>query len=282
MAQLLRIRQRLKAVATIKKITSAMRLIARSSMTQLNSRFDNMNEYHKEITTLLSLVNPYSSSHVSRFLTQNSSKENKLYICLGAQKGLCGNFNNQLSYWLYKNKILLTNPAITLMAVGKGTAEFMRRKGYEVKHTFGFLGPQTIQAVTHEIIHHIKSSPVPYSQVIVVSNKSRNFFVHELHENMVVPLVESHSQSSNQAESFSFEQDSHLILEKLLENCSYNIIYMKLLGSLLAEQHARFIAMDNATRNADQFLDTMKRQYNKLRQAKITRELTELTSHFQN
>ena len=168
------------------------------------------------------------------------------------------------------------------MAVGKGTADFMKRKGYSVAHTFGLLAPQTVNDVTHEIIRYIKTSPVPYSEVVVISSKSRNFFSHELTENVVVPLVQQEQQKTEYAEEFVCEQEPYVILEKLLESYSYNIIYMKLLGSLLAEQNARFIAMDSATRNANQFLDTMKRQYNKLRQAKITKELTELTAHFQN
>jgi ATP synthase F1 gamma subunit len=282
MAQLLRLRQRLKAVTTIKKITSAMRLIARSCMTQLNARFENMHDYHGNIKNLLSIVASQNSFIKSRFLPKTVTHENKLYICVGAQKGLCGNFNNQLQYWFYKNKVLLSNPVITLMAVGKGTADFMKRKGYSVAHTFGLLTAQTMNEVTHEIIQHIKTSPVPYSEVILISSKSRNFFSHELTENRVVPLVEPINERTEQTEEFVCEQEPYIILEKLLENYSYNIIYMKLLGSLLAEQNARFIAMDNATRNANQFLDTMKRQYNKLRQAKITKELTELTAHFQN
>lgn len=141
MAQLLRIRQRLKAVVTIKKITSAMRLIARSCMNQLTTRFENMHDYHNNIKELLSIVTPQITFLKSRFLPKTSISENKLYICVGAQKGLCGNFNSQLQYWFYKNKLLLTNPVITLMAVGKGTADFMKRKGYTVTHTFGLLTP---------------------------------------------------------------------------------------------------------------------------------------------
>lgn len=281
MAQLLRIRQRLKAVATIKKITSAMRLIARSAMSQLAARVENMDNYHSKVKDLLSIVAPHASLVKSSFLPHRSIVENKLYIIVGAQKGLCGNFNNQLGYWLYKNNSLLTQSSVTLMAIGKSTTDFLARKGYPVKHTFGMLSAQTVHDVTYEIIRYIKSSSVPYSEVIVMSNKSKNFFSHELTETVVVPLV-SEYDTKEQSEDFIFDQEPYIILEKLIENYSYNIMYMKLLTSLLAEQNARFIAMDNATRNANQFLDTMKRQYNKMRQAKITKELTELTAHFQN
>lgn len=282
MSQLIRIRQRLKAVATIKKITSAMRLIARSAMTQLHSRVEKMDDYHQQIKELLTIVAPRAVHVHSYLLPQVSVPENKLYICVGAQKGLCGNFNSQFNYWLYKNKVLLTSPTITLMAVGKTTTDFMKRKGYSVTRTLGLLAPQTVVTLTHEIINTIKTAPQPYSHVVLVSSKSKNFFAHEFTEHLIVPLVEHEEKESAHTESFTFEQTPEVILEKLLESYSYNIIYMKLLSSLLAEQNARFIAMDGATRNANQFLDAMKREYNKLRQAKITKELTELTAHFQN
>ena len=59
-------------------------------------------------------------------------------------------------------------------------------------------------------------------------------------------------------------------------------VYEGLFDSLLGEQAARFIAMDGATRNANSLLESMKLEYNKLRQAKITKELTELTPNFQD
>lgn len=281
MSQLISIRQRLKAVATIKKITSAMRLIARSSLTQLQNKVNNIHEFHHEIKELLSLLLPYAPKVHSPFLPNEHLEERILYICVGAQKGLCGNFNSQLNYWFYKNQLLLTNPSIRFMAVGKSTSEFVKSKGYQVDHTFGFLSPQSLVAVTHEIVHYITSAKIPYTKVVLVGNRSKNFFSHELVEHLIVPLVTQQNEEVCYTESFTFEQSHEMILEKLLETYSYNIIYINLLAALIAEQNARFIAMDNATRNANQFLDALKRQYNKMRQAKITKELTELSAHFQ-
>lgn len=68
----------------------------------------------------------------------------------------------------------------------------------------------------------------------------------------------------------------NFVIEQLLHNTLYYILFQ----SLIAEQSSRFIAMDNSTRNASKLLDTMRLNYNKLRQSKITRELTDLAGSF--
>jgi F-type H+-transporting ATPase subunit gamma len=79
-----------------------------------------------------------------------------------------------------------------------------------------------------------------------------------------------------------WQHSPELILDKLADMYLQSLIHNSLFLSLLGEQAARFIAMDNATRNANNFIDSMQLQYNKMRQAKITRELTELSANFQN
>jgi F-type H+-transporting ATPase subunit gamma len=83
-------------------------------------------------------------------------------------------------------------------------------------------------------------------------------------------------------EQYTWEQNPSDILDDLALQYLTATMYRLLFQSLLAEQAARFISMDNATRNAKQLLEDTQLQYNKLRQAKITRELTELSASFQN
>lgn len=282
MSHLIALRQRLKAVGTIKKITSAMRLIACSVTGQLGNRAKALHEYQHALKELVSVI---SANHIpnnrASLVSARVSDEKVLYICVGAQKGLCGSFNNQLAYWFVKNKLLFTSSTVSFMAVGKMTADFIKKKGYVIDQSFDMITVQSLQLVANDIAHAIRHNHHAYHKVILVGAKSKNFFTHELIESQIYPLDLHQEKNASNKEVVIFEQNKEVLYEDLLARYTLNCIASHLLQSLLAEQNARFIAMDNATRNANKSLDMMKRQYNKLRQAKITKELTELTAHFQ-
>lgn len=283
MSQLIQLRQRLKAIETIKKITSAMRIISRSLHTRMNKQKKDALEYRERLRSLLeklsSCKKEWSPEH---FFPKRRKVQKNLYVIVGAQKGLCGNYNTEIQYWLNKHKQELTQSAITLMTIGKRTRDLVKEYGLEAAYQLEELKNSSLDSLTENILTHIMQTQKHYTKVFLISSVPESFFIHRLEILTLIPLSEKYSTEKGEQEDYLWHHSHELVLDKLATMYLRATIYNTLFLSLLGEQAARFIAMDNATRNANNFTDAMQLQYNKMRQAKITRELTELSASFQS
>jgi F-type H+-transporting ATPase subunit gamma len=107
----------------------------------------------------------------------------------------------------------------------------------------------------------------------------QNFFIQRPHIATLVPFTQE-KQLTTSSHDYLWEQEPQHILDTLVQQYIETQLQSLLFQSLLAEHAARFISMDSSTRNAENLLEVNKLQYNKLRQAKITKELTELIGSF--
>ncbi len=291
MSQLIHLRQRIKAVTTIKKITSAMRLISRSFHTRMYRDMKSLNEYTKHIHTLFYKL--YDTCELSQVSVPFLKKEEEtthsgkiLFILVGSQKGLCGNYNTTITHWIDKNKALLQERDVHVFTLSKKIDEYLKKNHIPVKKTFPELKLSTIDEITKQLFAIIKNNDVRYSQISIVANQPKTFFSHEYKTIQIIPFEKPAKESIDQTNNLELVDDyvwSHnpqLLFETLYVMLIKNTLYTTLFVSLLGEQSARFVAMDNATRNAQNFLNSMNIQFNKIRQAKITKELSELAGAF--
>ena len=139
----------------------------------------------------------------------------------------------------------------------------------------------TLPGIVDQIIDYILRPTSDYALVNIISNYVKTFFVQYPTETQLIPFTLPKTASVELREPYIWEQSPHETLTIITETLLRITLYDTLLESLVAEQAARFIAMDNSTRNASNLLDEMSLAYNKTRQAKITRELTDLVSSFQ-
>jgi len=281
MSQLVHMRQRLKAIETIKKITSAMRLISRSLHTRLNKQKAPFKTYQQTISNLfekLQQLQPHWQPEL--FFPRSDKYTKKLYIITGAQKGLCGSYNAELLYWFAKEHETLSQKTIDIIAIGKRTADDLARYNIKPLQCLEELKISSVEQLTQELLTFIKTAKPHYTQVILIGTVPESFFVNRLQKITLLPL--SKNNTENNPDSYLWQNEPDKVLEMLAHMYLYTTVYNLLFEALLGEQAARFIAMDGATRNANKFLDTMQLQYNKIRQAKITKELTELAANFQS
>ena len=133
-----------------------------------------------------------------------------------------------------------------------------------------------------ELLELLIAHRPPFSPVSVISNKLKTFFNQKAHETVLIPFetrdIMRAQNLPQQTEEYYWEQPPQELLDQLAYQTLQVQIQYLLFQSLLAEHAARFISMDNATRNAQSLLEDTQLLYNKLRQAKITKELTELVS----
>lgn len=282
MTQLIQMRQRIKAITTIKKVTHAMRLISMSTHSHLKSRERFLQTYSKTLEQLFLFVKSQTHSWTSPIINPPLLQPKKtLIILVGSQKGLCGNFNTALFklFDTYQSRHHEDN--VAYIGVGKKAIYFLQDKyKTSIIHDFAEFSITHITTTAHAITQHIMHEQ--YTEVLFINNVIKTFFIQKPQITYLIPFSQTEKTiAPTPTQEYCWEQDPFDILNVLLHQYIATQIYNILFQSLLAEQAARFISMDNSTRNAKKLLEITTFHYNKFRQTKITRELSELAGSFQ-
>ena len=286
MPRLIQLRQRIRTIETIKKITHAMRLISMSSHSHMRHAREPLNTYVTHLSKLLArILQEIPTWNHPLMQTDHTAQPRTLTIIVGSQKSLCGNFNTALAQHVRAYMDTAPKEQHDMMAIGKKMIDLLANNAglTQWTATYPTFTMRALTSVTRALSYHILNASPAYTNVKILSNYSHSFFMQRPRTNVVVPLSTAPSEKHTnnvQHESFEWDQSPTMILPKLLEQYLESQIHLILFESLLAEQAARFVSMDSSTRNANNMLGTMHIQYNKLRQAKITKELTELSSSF--
>lgn len=272
---LTQLKQRLKATQATQKTTNAMRLIAMASHSRLQAKKTALDRYRHEIERILATLVPEGKNSQPNQMPEQSPKHEELLIIVGSQKGLCGNFNTSLATY-FKNRKPATHREYDILVIGKQMKETLLYQEIGPALSYDRFGIHDITALTDELTSFV-FSPL-YDGVIIYTTHPKTFFLHT-HQRIAltrtmfqVPSLDEKHKPNDLIREQSYQETVHAIGLLALRARIESI----LIDSLLAESSSRFLSMDAATRNADDMVTTMQLNYNKLRQASITRELTDL------
>lgn len=231
----------------------------------------------RDLFDTLSAAHPLWKSPI---LQPNDSEYQKnLIILVSSQKGLCGSFNSAL-FALARKEIAAHTINTHYILVGKKAIDFGKELPQEsVIKTFAPFTKGTRTEISRGIAALITSATQPYTNVTIISNILKTFFQQKPTLSTLIPATKHTATTAKSASDYLWEQEADTILNYLSDLYIITGIENALFQSLFAEHAARFISMDTATRNAETILETTKLTYNKLRQTKITKELTELTGN---
>jgi F-type H+-transporting ATPase subunit gamma len=276
MANLMTMRHRIKAVQTIKKITHAMRLISMSTHARMKHLEAPVKAYQAHLNDMLTTALGMHSAYQHPLLQPSiPAYEHPLIIVISSQKGLCGSFNAGI-FQLCNLAPYLDKASI--ITVGKYATQFMQRShAAAIIGSYHAVGLHNFHNIALEIAHTILKSKKPFGSITLYSNSAKTFFVQKPTETVIVPAK---VKAADKEIDFYWEQQPEEVLAFLSEQYLRVQIQQALFQSLLAEHAARFVSMDSSTRNAQEILEAMQIAYNKARQTKITRELTELSAFF--
>lgn len=287
MSKLIQIRQRIKAIETIKKVTHAMRLISMSSHSRLRAKQEQLQRYRNEIHILFSKLQAFAPEWENKIINP-TNKQTTLFILVGSQKGLCGTFNANLFNKFPKYVAEDTSTDFTIIGVGKKAVDYLHTQyAAAITKTFDTFTTRTMISIALDLTETIMEQQIPYARVVMVSNEFSGFFKQKPRASILIPSHEATLEKTNTqtqappTEGYIWKHQAKRILDVLARQHIEAQIYSLLFESMLAEQAARFVSMDSSTRNAENLLETTKLSYNKLRQAIITKELTELSGNFQ-
>lgn len=272
MTQLIKLRQRIKLIGSIQKVTEAMRLVSMSVHSRLNSQIIYLKNYQTELNQLLAATHNLGQ-------TSSFDHHQRLIILVGSQKGLCGTFNKEVLDKFLKEAS--STESTKLIVIGKKLIDLIQPR-YQIQYSFPKFTPTSLKKMVEEIFKYITAPDQANMTVTCFSNQSRTFFTHNTKISPIRPLSKINPSKENYAtDPYTWEQPAVKLSQLLIENQIRFNLYCILLDSLIAEYAARFRAMDNAARNAGSLLEVAERQFAKARQAKITRELIELSAIFQ-
>lgn len=268
MSQLIALADRIKVITNIQKTAHAMQLISMSTLSRINAKKKALQTYTQQINeTMLELG--------TRPAIIAPEESRIAYLIIGSQKGFCGNFNSTLFNYV-KEVHKQATKQMHAIAIGPYAYDFCKKMDIELltdKITFSL---HTLSKKSEEIVALLQGLHREYDAVMVLSNYNASIFLQKPQKTSLT--IKKLTADVRINKEYTTEQPAHEIAEYLMQLYLKHEVTQLLLESLRAENAARALAMDSSTRNADNLLTDMKLVYNKLRQAKVTKELTELSS----
>ena len=285
------IKTQINSVGSTKKITSAMKMVAASKLRRSQEKAEEAGPYSSRLEEmLLSLASSsVSGEGVIKLLTGTGKDEQYLIVPVNADRGLCGGFNSSINKESLKliKSLENQNKKVQLLPVGKKSRDFFYRIMKERiiesfvdnnVSTFGYASALKISRKIQELFFEGS-----FDKCILVYNKFKSAISQEVTQQQLIPLdvlstKDKDAKGNVDNAIYTYEPDEETILKDLLPKNVSIQIFKVLLESDAGEQGARMAAMDNATRNAGEMIDSLTLKYNRTRQAFITKELIEIIS----
>ena len=281
------LKKRIKSVKSTQKITKAMKMVAAAKLRKAQESAEKGRPYSEKMQNIiLNLTKSIKDTQYAPKLLVGTG-EDKKYLCvvLTADRGLCGGFNSNICKLAKSNfkKILGEGKELKIITVGsKGLDQIKREYGNYVIKKFSFKDKKQIsfyeaEIIGQEIINLFNKNE--FDKCILFYNNFKNVITQIPQAQQIIPAEKEQSDDNvEKLVSYEFEPDEDEILEDLLPKNISTQVFKALLENAASEQGSRMTAMDNATRNAGDLVDKLTINYNRSRQASITKELIEIIS----
>ena len=280
------LKKRIKSVKSTQKITKAMKMVAAAKLKKAQENAEKGRPYSEKLhNIILNLTKSISDETNAPKLLIGSGKD-EVYLCLvmTADRGLCGGFNSNICK-LAKNhfkKIIKDGKKLKIITVGsKGHDQIKSEYNSYIIDKLNFKEKKQIsfkeaEVVGKKIIDLFNQEQ--FDKCFIFYNNFKNVITQIPKSEQIIPTDLSDKKNGNQTASYDFEPDEDEILEDLLPKNVSTQIFKAFLENAASEQGSRMTAMDNATRNAGDLVDKLTINYNRSRQASITKELIEIIS----
>lgn len=280
------IKTRIESVKQTQKITNAMYLIAstklRKAKEELVTTLPYFGELKSEIRRIFRSVENVESQYF--YPAQGELPANGKCACLvvTADKGLAGAYNQNVE----KETLELLNihPDTTLFVVGECGRQFFNSHNIEIEQSFLY----TAQNPTFQRAREISSILLEgyekgsWDRIYIVYTDMKNSLFTQAKWERLLPFHRDHFASTEAEKEittpFDFTPSVEAVLDSVMHSYISGYIYSALIDSFCSEQNARMTAMDSANQNAQKLLDGLSLQYNRIRQAAITQEITEISA----
>ena len=286
MASLDDLKKRIASVKSTQKITKAMKMVAAAKLRKAQESAEKGRPYSEKMNNvILNLSSGISDKENAPKLLSGTGND-KVHLCvvMTSDRGLCGGFNSNIikKAKSYFSKILSEGKELKIITVGsKGNDQLKRMYGDKIIENISFKESKNANYFDADKVGKIVIDKFENSEFDICTifyNQFKNVITQIPQAQQIIPLNSEDSDEKTSEESYEFEPDEDEILSNLLPKNISTQIFKAMLENSASEQGSRMSAMDNATRNAGEMVDKLTIQYNRSRQAAITKELIEIIS----
>ena len=279
MANLLDIRRRIRSVKNTEQITKAMKTVSAAKLRRAQERMFAARPYADQLRTILGNLSARAED-LRHPLLEVRPEKRILMVVVTADRGLCGAFNSNISK--AAQDCLKTNREknAELMAVGRKGRDYFRLRGATIAEEhigiFAKLDFEHARTIGERIVELYSAAET--DAVYLAFNEFKSVLQQRIVIERLLPLGSDELEVEASRVDYIYEQPSQEIFNRLLPQYVDVQVHRALLESAASEHGARMTAMDTASRNAGEMIDTLTLNMNRIRQAAITRELIEVVS----
>ncbi len=275
------IRKRISSVKNTQKITKAMKLVAAAKLRRAQDAIIAARPYSRSLERVIHDLSARAGADAHPLLAQRDGSRVEILL-ITSDRGLAGSFNAQLvrSVEHYVEDELADATEVSLRIVGRKGREYFKRRDANIRGTSPAFTSQNAleqsRELTTQIIEDFVNDEV--DRVFLVYNEFKSAISQGVVLQQVLPVTPDAEEGRQLEQDFLYEPSKDYLLEHLLPMYLQVGLYTAALESVASEFGARMSAMDSATRNAGEMIDKLTLQYNRARQAAITKELLEIIS----
>jgi len=279
------LKNRITSVKNTRKITKAMQMVAAAKLRRAQDAAEAARPYAARMEAVVNglAASVAGSDSAPRLLAGTGSDKVHLLVVMTAERGLCGGFNSSIVKLARARatELLAQGKTVKILTVGKKGREQLRRDfgQYLVAHVdlseVKRIGYENARSIAQDLLARFDAGE--YDVATLFFNRFQSVISQIPTAQQVIPAQVS-GETSEGGAVYDYEPSEEQILADLLPRSVATQIFTALLENGASEQGARMSAMDNATRNAGDMIDRLTIQYNRSRQAAITKELIEIIS----
>ncbi len=286
MASLLDMRRRIKSVKNTQQITKAMKMVAAAKLKRAQDRVTSSRPFASKMSEVLGGLSAKVADEFSHPLLDERGDEKYLIVLISADKGLAGAFNANVIKAAQAFMKENSSKSAEMIPVGRKGRDFFKRRDVKFIHEYiGLTGSgQVVHADAVEIANKIIKTfteDETIDKVFIVFTEFKTVLSQKpvIEQLLPIPKTAAGEETAGgmQAE-YIYEQPAAEIFGKLLPKQVETQIYRGMLESVASEQGSRMTAMDSASKNAGELIDTLTLNMNRIRQAAITKEIIEVVS----
>ena len=277
MATLKEIKLRIESVKNTKQITNAMKMVAASKLRRAQENILQARPYADYINSMLKTIKLKNTTTCHPLLTDISGEGKTALIIVTSDRGLCGSFNSQI---IRKAQAYIKKHSNTdIICIGKKGFDFFKIHSKKVIDSYINLFNEMNFSISKDVAEKILNLYLQedYKRIDVLYNEFKSAIQQDIIVKQLLPIIPIESEDVSRLD-FLYEPDEDIIIEELGRKYIHVDIWRIMLESSAAEQGARMTAMDSATDNAAELIETLTLFYNRARQAAITKEIIEIAS----
>jgi F-type H+-transporting ATPase subunit gamma len=285
MPSLLDMRRRIKSVKNTQQITKAMKMVAAAKLKRAQDRVTAARPFAQKMTEILGNLSARIGDEFSSPLLDARGDEKYLVVLVSADKGLAGAFNANVikatQAFLGENSA----KSVSMMPVGRKGRDFFKRREMSFTEEYvGLTGSGRVEykdasEIAQKIIRTF-TEDTTIDKVFLVFTEFKTVLSQKpvIEQLLPIPKIQQEDAGTDAQAEYIYEQTPAEIFGKLLPKQVETQVYRAMLESIASEQGSRMTAMDSASKNAGELIDTLTLNMNRIRQAAITKEIIEVVS----